>query len=77
MSVIVDNTVFTNFALIEREDILKKVFEDTLFTSEAVMIELKQGEEKGILPKRDWNWINVLKLSLKKKSTISKRLVNG
>jgi len=62
MEVIVDNTVFTNFALIRREDILKKVFEDNLSTPDAVLAELQQGEEKGLLPKRDWNWLKVLRI---------------
>lgn len=37
--VLVDNTVFTNFAFIEREDILKDVFAHHLFATEAVLKE--------------------------------------
>lgn len=81
MNIIVDNTVFTNFAFIKREDILKKVFENNLFTSEAVLEELKRGEEKGILPKRDWNWIKVLKIEYEQEKhnfeLISRRLGKG
>lgn len=62
MSSIADNTVLTNFALIKREDILMKVFEDNFFISEEVLEELQRGEEKGILPKRNWNWIQVLRI---------------
>jgi len=60
-AVVADNTVLSNFALIEREDILAKLFKDTLFTTEEVLEELKQGEYRNVLPERDWQWIKVLK----------------
>ncbi len=50
-SVIVDNTVLSNFALIEREDILAMLFKKTLFTTEEVLVELKRGEQSNVLPK--------------------------
>jgi len=61
-AVVADNTVLSNFALIEREDILAKLFENTLFTTEEVLEELKRGEQRNILPKRDWRWVRVLKI---------------
>ncbi|NQE46630.1 hypothetical protein C5S31_11475 [ANME-1 cluster archaeon GoMg2] len=59
-AVIADNTVLSNFALIRREDILAKLFENTFFTTEEVLEELKRGEQRNVLPKRDWQWIRVL-----------------
>ena len=45
------------------------------------MAELKQGEEKGILPKRDWHWVNVLKIESEEEKhnfdTFSQRLGRG
>ncbi len=61
-SVIVDNTVLSNFALIEREDILAMLFKETLFTTEEVLVELKRGEQSSVLPKRDWQWVRLLKI---------------
>ena len=61
-AVVADNTVLSNFALTGREDILAKLFENTLFTTEEVLEELKQGVHRNILPKRDWQWIRVLKI---------------
>ena len=61
-AVVADNTVLSNFALIRREDILAKLFENTLFTTEEVIEELKRGEKRNVLPKRDWQWIKVLKI---------------
>jgi len=60
-AVVADNTVLSNFALIEREDILAKLFENALFTTEEVLEELTRGEQRNVLPKRDWQWIRVLK----------------
>ena len=61
-AVVADNTVLSNFALIKREDILVKLFENALFTTEEVIDELKRGEKRNVLPKRDWQWIKVLKM---------------
>lgn len=52
--VLVDNTVLSNFALIERDDILNSLFKDLLYTTNEVLQELKLGEDRGILPKRDF-----------------------
>ena len=61
-AVVADNTVLSNFALIRREDILAKLFKDMIFTTEEVLEELKRGERRNVLPKRDWQWIRVLKI---------------
>ena len=60
--VIVDNTVLSNFALIGREDILSKVLKNNFFVTEEVIEELKRGENRGILPGRDWHWVKILKI---------------
>ena len=65
-AVVADNTVLSNFALIEREDILAKLFEDTLFTTEEVFKGLKRGEQRNVLPERIWQWIKVLKIESSK-----------
>ncbi|MGR3317119.1 MAG: hypothetical protein ACUZ8O_01380 [Candidatus Anammoxibacter sp.] len=51
--VIVDNTVISNFALINREDLLSDVFTNCICTSEAVLKEIRRAEERDILPKRE------------------------
>ncbi len=62
-AVVADNTVLSNFALVGREDILAKLFKDTLFTTEEVLEELKRGKQRNVLSKRDWQWIRVLKIA--------------
>ncbi|MFH1318642.1 MAG: DUF3368 domain-containing protein [Candidatus Omnitrophota bacterium] len=63
MKVIVDATVFVNFALIGREAILEKLFGDFCFTTEEVIKELHRGEEREILPKSNRSWVKVLKVT--------------
>ncbi len=60
--VVADNTILSNFVLIGREDILNKVFQNNFFTTEEVLVELKRGEDRGVLPKGDWRWIKILRI---------------
>ena len=62
MDAIADTTVLTNFALIKGEEVLRKVFKGSLFTTAEVLKELWQGEEKRLFPKRDWKWLKALKV---------------
>ncbi len=62
MDAIADTTVLTNFALIKGDAILRKVFKGSLFTTEDVLKELWQGEERRLFPKRDWKWLKALKV---------------
>ncbi|MCP4348324.1 MAG: hypothetical protein GY795_22780 [Desulfobacterales bacterium] len=62
MNVIVNNTVLSNFALVHGENLVRKIFSGKLTTAEEVIQELKIGEDRNVLPKRDWSWIHVLKL---------------
>jgi len=62
VKVVADNTVLSNFALTAREDLLHKLFGDAMAATDAVMDELSAGEAKGIVPRRDWSWLPVLRL---------------
>jgi predicted nucleic acid-binding protein len=59
--VLADNTILSNFALIEREDVLRKLFKNKFYTTGEVLKELRNGEDRGVLPKVDWQWVEVLK----------------
>ena len=72
--VLVDNTVLTNFALIKREDILRDVFPLYLFTTEDVLKELYKGEKRGVLPKRNWNFLKILKIESEHEQHLFERL---
>jgi len=47
--VLVDNTVLSNFAKVNRLDLLKKAFEK-LYVTEQVLEEFKKGVKRGVLP---------------------------
>lgn len=59
MDAIADTTVLTNFALIKGEEILRKVFKGSLFTTEAVLKELRQGEDKRLFQKEIGNGLRL------------------
>lgn len=71
---VVDNTVLTNFALINREDVLMKVFNGVLYTSNEVLQEFQLGKERGILPDIDWSWMRVLKIESEHEDHLFERL---
>lgn len=75
VKVIIDNTVLTNFALVKREDILLKIFGDTLYISDEVFQELKRGEERNVLPKRNWEWLKQLRIESDQERHLFERIV--
>ena len=62
MDALIDNTVLSNFAVIHGEDLLNRIVEGILFTAQEVLEELEIGENRRVIPKRDWSWIQVLRL---------------
>lgn len=62
MTVLLDNTVLSNFALVERPDLLKEVLEGAAATTAEVMAEFEAGVDVGRVPATDWSWLPVLTL---------------
>ena len=52
--VILDNTVLTNFALVNRPDLLFELWGDSCATTPAVMAEYQAGVTAGKLPANIW-----------------------
>ncbi|MBI5192282.1 MAG: DUF3368 domain-containing protein [Nitrospirae bacterium] len=73
VNAIVDNTVLTNFALMKREDILMRVFDGLLYTTNEVLQEYENGEKRGVLPNIDWNWLRVLNIESDKERPVYER----
>lgn len=59
---VANTTVLSNFAAVEREDLLRKVLGEDLVSVVEVMEELQRGETKGLVPQRNWSWLRVLKV---------------
>jgi predicted nucleic acid-binding protein len=62
VKVLLDNTVLSNFLLINRPDLLQIAFQHRCYITEAVSMELQQGVTVGLLPPHDWSWLPILKL---------------
>jgi predicted nucleic acid-binding protein len=56
---LLDNTVLSNFAAIERPDLLRTAFGSELATSQQAFDELQAGVRLGKLPSLDWSWLPV------------------
>jgi len=54
--VLVNNTVLSNFAKVNRLDLLKRAFEK-LYVTEQVLEEFKLGVEKNLISKEEGNQI--------------------
>ncbi|MBF0289414.1 MAG: DUF3368 domain-containing protein [SAR324 cluster bacterium] len=74
MEVVIDNTVLSNFALIQRVELLHKVFDGGATTSQHVWNELQIGEKQGVIPENDWSDIKVLELSSDLEKTTFERI---
>lgn len=61
-TVVVDNTVLSNFAHVEKPTLLRAAF-DKLVVSRAVMGELAEDERLGRVPSVDWNWLSIIELT--------------
>jgi predicted nucleic acid-binding protein len=67
--VVVDNTVLSNFAHIERPELLHQAFAD-LATTPAVMTELATGEQLGRVPAVDWSWLSMVTLTAEEQTRV-------
>jgi predicted nucleic acid-binding protein len=56
---LLDNTVMSNFAAIERPDLLRTAFGSRLATSQQAFDELQAGVRLGKLPSLDCSWLPV------------------
>jgi len=54
-----DTTVLSNFAHIERPDLLRALF-SPLLVPPAVLEELTEGERRALIPKCPWDWLDVV-----------------
>lgn len=63
MIYILDNTVLSNFALINRAELLKEISDGTMVTTAEVLAEFQIGVVSGDVPHTTWDWLPVLSLS--------------
>jgi predicted nucleic acid-binding protein len=57
--VLLDNTVLSNFATVQRPDLLRAAFGDRIAVPQQAFDELQAGVRRGVLPDLDWSWLPV------------------
>jgi predicted nucleic acid-binding protein len=62
MTLVVDNTVLSNFALVHRSDLLQHFASEGLVTTDATWREFEVGMASGRVPRAGWSWLAVLSL---------------
>jgi len=67
ITAVVDNTVLSNFAHVERPALLRAAF-DSLVAPRAVMNELADGVRLGRVPAVDWTWLRIIDLTTEEQS---------
>jgi hypothetical protein len=70
VSALVDTTVLSNFAHIQRPELLHLAMEN-LGVAPSVRRELDQGEKLGRLPVCDWSWLEPVTLSRDEQSHVT------
>jgi predicted nucleic acid-binding protein len=65
---LLDNTVLSNFAAVERSDLIRLALGSDVATPEAAWGELQAGVRIGKLPAQDWSWLPVLSLTEEEES---------
>jgi len=58
VTALLDTTLLSNFAHVERPDVLLSVLGDAATTPQ-VLDELREGERLGLVPLCDWSWLPI------------------
>lgn len=57
---LLDTTVLSNFAYVRQPELLFMALGEEAATTPAVMTELAVGEELGLVPVCDWDWLTII-----------------
>lgn len=60
---VIDTTTLSNFALIERPELIHAALKGEGATTSVVYAELKAGESLGAIPVSDWGWLPIIRLT--------------
>lgn len=60
---ILDTTLLSNFAHVQRPDLLQAALISKAVTTATVLAELRAGVTLGWVPRCDWSWLNVVTLA--------------
>ena len=63
MTVLLDNTVLSNFSSVRRPDLVRDALGDPVGTTEQAYQELVDGVASGKVPACDWRWLEIIALA--------------
>ena len=72
MTVLLDNTVLSNFSTVRRPDLVRAAFVEQVGTTEQAFREMQDGIAVGKIPACDWDWL--ARVALTSVSGFSSRL---
>jgi predicted nucleic acid-binding protein len=61
--IVLDNTVLSNFALVQHPEYIRQAFCEPAGTTEQVLDELARGVELGRLPECSWEWLERIRMT--------------
>jgi predicted nucleic acid-binding protein len=64
MILLLDNTVLSNFALVNKLELLPKALGSQVATTRQVIHEYQEGVAKGLLPEARWDWLKTVDLEI-------------
>lgn len=63
MTVLLDNTVLSNFSIVQCSELLRLAFAERVSTPVQVLQEMRDGIAIGKLPDGDWQWLAPITLT--------------
>ena len=63
MTILLDNTILSNFSAIQRPTLVKSAFVEEVSTTEQVFEEMQTGVTAGKIPSCDWEWLGRVSLT--------------
>jgi predicted nucleic acid-binding protein len=57
MTVLLDNTVLSNFSIVRRPELVRVAFAEQVGTTEQALQEMQEGVAIGKIPACDWDWL--------------------
>lgn len=73
--VLLDNTVLSNFALVNHLDLLSIALGNQAATTTQVIQEYNRGVARGVLPNASWEWLEILELTSQEKLLFKQHLL--
>ena len=68
MTVLLDNTVLSNFWIVQRPDLVCAAFVEQVSTTKQAFQEMQDGIAIGKIPACDWNWLTRVELTSTEKA---------